>query len=343
MELNRISAKLAGKLSLESAETLRLHMAVINSYYSNLIEGNRTQPHEIRQAQKGHYSDDPVKRDQQRESLAHIEVQKWLYAKAPKGTLLELVEPGQWRQRDVEIGRHVPPEYQALPALMPRFCEEYHPGKYSGDHKLIAIAAAHHRFLWIHPFLDGNGRVIRLWTDAALKAAGLESYGVWCLSRGLARSAETYKAALARADYPRQGSSDGRGYLSQTALMEFCEFVLDTALDQANYMSDLLALEKLRERIDRYVVARNDKRVPGVDAELKSTASLVLFNAFIQGSLDRKQAIALTGMHERSARRLLNQMKQDGLLSETSTRSPLKWEIPEHAEPWYFPQLAPGL
>lgn len=84
MELNRISAKLAGKLSPESAETLRLHMAVINSYYSNLIEGNRTQPHEIRQAQKGHYSDDPVKRDLQRESLAHIEVQKWLYAKAPE-------------------------------------------------------------------------------------------------------------------------------------------------------------------------------------------------------------------------------------------------------------------
>ncbi len=148
--------------------------------------------------------------------------------------------------------------------------------------------------------------------------------------------------ALARADYPRQGSSDGRGYLSQTGLMEFCEFVLDTALDQANYMSDLLALDKLKERIDRYVVARNDKRVPGVDAELKSTAGLVLFNAFIQGSLDRKQAIALTGMHERSARRLFNQLKQEGLLSETSNRSPLKWEIPEHAEPWYFPQLAPG-
>ncbi|WP_228257361.1 Fic family protein [Marinobacter sp. NP-4(2019)] len=375
MELNRISAKLAGRLSPESAETLRLHMAVINSYYSNLIEGNRTQPHEIRQAQKGHYSDDPVKRDLQRESLAHIEVQRWLYAKAPeldeiyspefmlelhqrfyaqvpdslrevrdhKGTLLEQVTPGQWRQRDVEIGRHVPPAHQALPELMPRFCEEYHPKKYRGDHKLIAIAAAHHRFLWIHPFLDGNGRVIRLWTDAALKATGLESYGVWCLSRGLARSAETYKAALARADYPRQGNSDGRGYLSQAGLMEFCEYVLNTALDQANYISELLALNKLRERIDRYVVARNDKRVPGVDAELKPTASLVLFNAFIQGSLDRKQAIALTGMHERSARRLLNQMKQEGLLSETSNRSPLKWEIPEHAEPWYFPQLAPGM
>jgi hypothetical protein len=114
--------------------------------------------------------------------------------------------------------------------------------------------------------------------------------------------------------------------------MEFCEFLLDTALDQANYMSDLLALDRLRDRIDRYIVARNDKRVPGVDAEIKPVAGLVLFNAFIQGSLDRKQAIALTGMHERSARRLLNQMKREGLLNETSNRSPLKWEIPEHAD-----------
>ena len=36
----------------QSADTIRRHMAVINSYYSNLIEGNRTLPHEIRQAIK---------------------------------------------------------------------------------------------------------------------------------------------------------------------------------------------------------------------------------------------------------------------------------------------------
>lgn len=32
-----------------------------------------------------------------------------------------------------------------------------------------------------------------------------------------------------------------------------------------------------------------------------------------------------------------------GLLSESSSRSPLRWEIPEHAEPWYFPNLTPGV
>src|SRR5690554_7823971 len=76
--LNREAAKLTGRLADETAGTIRKHMAVINSYYSNLIEGNRTLPHEIREAQRGHYSDDPVKRDHQLESVAHVKVQEWI-------------------------------------------------------------------------------------------------------------------------------------------------------------------------------------------------------------------------------------------------------------------------
>ena len=60
------------------------------------------------------------------------------------------------------------------------------------------------------------------------------------------------------------------------------------------------------------------------------------------GELERALAFELSGMPERSTRRLIGQLKDDGLLSETSSKSPLKWEIPEHAEPWYFPNLAPG-
>src|SRR5690554_7975342 len=77
-ELNREAAKLTGKLASETAETIRKHMAVINSYYSNLIEGNRTLPHEIREAQRGDFSHDPVKRDHQLESVAHVKVQEWI-------------------------------------------------------------------------------------------------------------------------------------------------------------------------------------------------------------------------------------------------------------------------
>lgn len=373
MALVGLSAKLAGQLSPLTLVTLERHMAAVNSYYSNLIEGNATRPHEIRAAQRGDYSHDPALRDLQQESLAHMEVQQWLQATRPdldtvfstdfirqlhrefysrvpenlwlirdaQGNDMDRVVPGEWRARPVIVGRHVPPAAADIPALLATFCDHYHPRRFQGDRKLLAIMAAHHRFTWIHPFIDGNGRVGRLLTDAALKAAGLESYGAWCISRGLARSSVQYKALLANADLPRQGDIDGRGALSEKALIAFCDYMLDTATDQVRYMSGLLDLSGLRRRIDGYVQARNDGRGPGMTGPLKSNAALVLYTAFIHGDLLRAQALELCAMPERSARRLLGQLKEEGLLSETSSKSALRWEIPEHAEEWYFPALAP--
>lgn len=365
------SAKLTGQLAPLTLNRLEQHMAAINSYYSNLIEGNATRPHEIRAAQRGNYSGDPAKRDLQQESLAHMQVQEWLIAQRPdldtlftpdfirrlhrefyqripenlwiikdeKGEAVDRVIPGEWRARPVIVGQHIPPEAEDLAPLMAKFCETYNPKKFSGDRKIIALMAAHHRFAWIHPFIDGNGRVGRLLTDAALKAVGLESYGAWCLSRGLARSSTQYKNLLANADAPRQGDYDGRGQLTEKGLIDFCDYMLDTAIDQVTYISDLLELSKIRHRIESYVAARNDDRVAGISAQLKPTASLILFAAFQQGELERAQALELCAMPERSARRVLSQLKSEGLLSETSSKSPLRWEIPEHVEAWYFPNL----
>jgi Fic family protein len=375
MELHKKSARLSGQLAEQTRLTLETYMRVINSYYSNLIEGNATRPHEIRAAQRGSYSQDLARRDLQKESLGHMAVQEWLqeqpldleqvfspefikqihkqfYDNIPEslwdikndvGELVGRVVPGEWRDQLVEVGVHVPPNADSLPSLMNGFCDTYHPKRFSGDRKLIAIMAAHHRFTWIHPFLDGNGRVGRLITDAALKAAGLDSYGVWCLSRGLANKNSNYKKFLALADQPRQGDYDGRGQLSEKGLVTFCDYMLDAAIDQVDYISDLLDLNRLKKRIDAYIQARNDSRVQGMDKELKPVAGLILHAAFMYGEIDRGQALELSGMPERSARRLLAQLKSDGLLSETSSKSPLRWEIPEHAEPWYFPGLAPQI
>ncbi len=369
------SAGLMGQLAPLTLATIEQHMEVINSYYSNKIEGNPTRPHEIRAAAQGHYSSDAKARDLQEESLAHMAVQRWSREQKPtldtvfspdfilqlhqqfyegiperlwvvtdaSGNTLDKVIPGQWRTRSVEVGQHIAPEADKVASLMERFCEEYHPQRFKGDRKLIAIMAAHHRLVWIHPFLDGNGRVARLWTDAALRAVGLGSYGAWCLSRGLARSADQYKLLLHGADSPRQGDYDGRGALSEQGLLKVCDYLLDVAIDQVTYMSGLLELGGMRERIQSYVHARNDRRVPSEQTlgELKPSAVLVLYSAFIHGEISRAHSLELCAMPERSARRLLSQLKADGLLSETSSRSPLRWEIPEHAEPWYFPQLAP--
>ena len=70
------AAELKGKLSTATAQVLEDHMLVINSYYSNMIEGNNTHPHDIRKAQQGEYLDNPAKRDLQLESLAHIKAQQ---------------------------------------------------------------------------------------------------------------------------------------------------------------------------------------------------------------------------------------------------------------------------
>lgn len=374
MSMVRADAKLAGYLEDVTKETIRQYMAVINSYYSNLIEGNNTLPHEIRAAQRGEYHDDPLKRDLQKESVAHIHVQNWIrdqdpdqdtiyscdflkavhrefYAQLPEhmreikdaaGKLTGRVVPGEWRSAPIIVGRHVPPAADNLDSLMEQFCEIYHPGQYSGDRKYIALMCAHHRFVWIHPFLDGNGRVVRLFTDAALSALGANSVGVWCTSRGLARTSNEYKLLLARADFPRQDMLDGRGLLSQDSLVEFCRYMLVAAIDQIEYISGLLELGQLQKRISAYIQARNDNRVPAISGGIKEVAALVLYHAFINGELERPMAYELSGMPDRSARRLFAQLKDEGLLTETSPRSPLRWAIPEHAEPWYFPQLVPG-
>lgn len=374
VQLSTASAQLAGQISQATRNTIIHHMAVINSYYSNLIEGNSTLPHEIREAQAGEFSANPVKRDLQLESIAHIHVQEWLEAEKPdldtlytpefiqaihrefyehvpeslheikdsKGKVIDTVIPGQWREHEVKVGQHVAPSHNDVSALMKTFCEAFHPARYSGDRKVIAVMCAHHRLSWIHPFADGNGRVMRLFTDSALKAIGMESGGVWCLSRGLASSSTQYKSVLASADAFRQGDYDGRGALSDKALMAFCEFMLDTANDQVMYMRDLLTLEQMQQRIKNYVQARNDGRIIGL-GKLKENAVLVLYNAFILGKVPRSFAIEACGMPERSARRLLAQLKEEGLLSETSSRSDISWEIPHHAEAWYFPQLTPSV
>ena len=370
--LINLAARLGGQLSPLTQATLTQHMLAINSYYSNLIEGNATRPHEIRAAQRGDYSGEPAKRDLQQEALAHMEVQAWLreqnpsldtlfsselirtlhakfYERVPKslwtirdakGKAVGTVVPGAWRDRSVIVGQHVPPVAADVPGLMQQFCDTYHPRRFTGDRKLIAVMAAHHRFVWIHPFMDGNGRVGRLLTDAALRAVGLDSYGTWCLSRGLAKTSTQYKNLLAAADAPRQGDLDGRGALTENGLLVFCDYLLDTALDQVGYMSGLLDLGGLRQRTESYVQARNDGRVPGMREALKANAALVLYTAFIHGELGRAQALELCAMPERSARRLLSQLKSEGLLSESSSKSTLRWEIPEHAEAWYFPQLS---
>ena len=128
--------------------------------------------------------------------------------------------------------------------------------------RIMAIAAAHHRLNYIHPFLDGNGRVSRLMSHAMALEAGIGAHGLWSVSRGLARGLESrgdYKRMMDHADSPRQGDLDGRGNLSRRALAEFTASFLKVCLDQVGFMSGLFALDTLVERLRVYIARRELK------------------------------------------------------------------------------------
>lgn len=103
------------------------------------------------------------------------------------------VVPGELRRCGVAVGRHVPRAAEDLPAFMDRFEQAYSPNRLTKPRQAIAVAAAHHRLLWIHPFLDGNGRVTRLMSHAMLLDLGVGS-ALWSISRGLARRSTEYNA-----------------------------------------------------------------------------------------------------------------------------------------------------
>lgn len=361
-EASELSGQLHPVVRLSVAELVRS----MNCYYSNLIEGHNTHPRDIDRALAEDYSTDPHKRDLQLEARAHIEVQRTIDARAdiPKppasrafiewthrefcarlpDSLLVVenpdtherlpVVPGELRKRGVAVGRHVPPPAEDLPEFMDRFEQAYASDRLTKPRQAIAAAAAHHRLLWIHPFLDGNGRVTRLMSHAMLLDLGVGS-ALWSISRGLARRSTEYKRLLMAADEPRKGDLDGRGALSQSALIDFCQFFLESCLDQVRYMRELLEPSELQRRMDLYV--RDEE-----DAErLPKRSFAVLREALLSGELYRGRVPALIDASERTARRLVSTLLEKGLLASESHRAPLRLGFPIDVVERWFPRLYP--
>lgn len=338
----------------------------MNCYYSNLIEGHVTHPIDIDKALHRDFNKAPEKRALQREAVAHIEVQKaidegtddasepltaayaqWIHrefckrlpdemlwtANPATGEKVKIV-PGKIRDREVQVGRHIPPAAQALPQFLLRFDEAYSPGGLSRVRQIIAIAAAHHRFLWIHPFFDGNGRVARLMSHASLKRLTIGN-SLWSAARGLARNVNEYKRLLMAADNERENDSDGRGSLSQKALIDFCIFFLITCIDQIEFMRSILMPSELLRRIELYTEDEiRAGRMP------KGSFSL-LREAVLAGEFERGKAASLTGYAERMARTVLSTLIKQGLLTSNSPKGPVRLGFPIHIIDRWFPALYP--
>lgn len=150
--------------------------------------------------------------------------------------------PGTYRTGSVTIAgaSHRPPEALRVADYMEElvaFINRADPPKYD----LLKVALIHHRFAWIHPFSNGNGRVVRLLTYALLikygfnvKAGGrvLNPTAVFCNDRG------KYYAMLSTAD---SGTDEG--------FEQWCLYVLSGIRDELAKVDQLTRYKVLKERI----------------------------------------------------------------------------------------------
>ena len=369
-ELAAASSHLGASLHPTIAASLANLVRIVNTYYSNLIEGLNTPPRDIAHALEGQFARDDERRYLQLEAAAHVRVQRDIdrraaaaelgepaapdflralhrefYREAPEAMLrvksddhFIRMTPGEWRSRPEEdnvVGRHVPPASARVGEFMARFGEAYTLGKMRQGGRILAIPAAHHRFNYIHPFADGNGRVSRLMSHAMGYLAGIDAHGLWSISRGLARGLKSrteYKAMMDRADSPREGDFDGRGNLSRKAFVEFTQWFLEVALDQVKFMSGLFEIDALARRLKVYV-ERSET--------LKPESAALLDAALMRGEIERGAAPGITGLPERTARRVLNDTIAAGLLASTTPKSPVSLRFPDEALEVLFPKLYP--
>lgn len=363
LELAEKSAAFRSSLPKSVAIALADLVRAMNCYYSNLIEGHNTHPIDIERALEDDYSTDPKKRDLQLEAKAHIIVQKWIddggmeSAPTTPASIIEMhrrfyellpddllwveypdtgervkVVPGEFRERYVEVGHHIAVSPGAVPRFLTRMHEIYaSAGRLTS---ILAVACAHHRLLWVHPFVDGNGRVARLMSYAMLRNS-LDTRGLWSIARGLARREKDYKAHLEACDRERHDDRDGRGTLSEAALASFTEFFLRISIDQVEFMGSLIQTERLRNRI--MIWAEEEMRA----GELPPKSDLVLKAALYQGVLERGEVDTMLGISDRAARRITSALLKIGALRSESIRAPLYLAFPaKYAERW-MPGLFP--
>jgi Fic family protein len=342
----------------------------MNSYYTNKIEGQHTKPAAIERALRKQFDADVALARKQRLAITHMEVEeqleqslagrpardlfasalvreihRLLYGKLPEADRItdegKQIVPGEYRDDDVQAGQHVAPPRKDVEGLVEGWAERYR-ALAGTEALLIGTACSHHRLTWIHPFLDGNGRTARLHSYLVLEKMGL-THGLWSPMRGMARTQDQYYARLHNADLPRRNDLDGRGQLSQEELVEFTRYFLEICLDQVRFMSQRLDLTTFKDRIRALLIDLESKpwQIGSERSLVKMDALEALHYVAMAGPIERSRFVALTGLGERTGRRVMASLLDFGVLTADSPRAPLTFAVPLRSLRFLFPNLWP--
>lgn len=182
---------------------------------------------------------------------------------------------GEYRKHNVKIAKsnHLLPDWTKVEDYMIELIDFIN-REDSPKYDLLKVAIAHHRFVWIHPFGNGNGRTVRLFTYAMMIRLGfnvsngriLNPTAVFCSNR------QNYYQKLSEADAGRDGG-----------ILSWCEYVLEGLKDEIEKIDKLLDYEFLKTEILLPAIAHSLERKYITDIEariLKRAIEKPLIQAF---------------------------------------------------------------
>jgi Fic family protein len=149
--------------------------------------------------------------------------------------------PGVYRNINLKINNsaHLPPDSIKVQDYMTELLD-FIDREDSPKYDLLKAAIAHHRFVWIHPFGNGNGRTVRLFTYAMLVKTGfnvnvgriINPTAVFCSNRS------DYYDNLSKADL---GTDEG--------ILSWCEYVLKGLKEEIEKIDKLSDYDYLKKEI----------------------------------------------------------------------------------------------
>jgi len=210
--------------------------------------------------------------------------------------------PGSYRAWAVEISKskHLPPEPHRVQGYMEEliaFINNEDGSKYD----LIKVAIAHHRLVWIHPFGNGNGRVVRLLTYALLIKYGFQvkngqlinPTAVFCNDR------DKYYELLAIAD---KGNEE--------AMLEWSEYVLTGICDEISKVNKLLNHEYLLQHIMLPAITMGHER----GLLNKNEALILKMGAKKQRFKSSDVITVLPSLSSRQRTHMISKLKSSGMI-----------------------------
>jgi Fic family protein len=214
--------------------------------------------------------------------------------------------PGSYRTSPVQIAAadHLPPDALEVPRYMAElvaFVNQADPPKYD----LMKVALVHHRFAWVHPFSNGNGRVVRLLTHAMLI-----KYGFQVTAAGRLLNPAAVFCADRQRYYTMLGIADSG---AEADLEVWCTYVLAGIRDELQKVNQLADYAFLRDRVLLPAVAHARQRQLVTPQEEAVLALTIKAGVVKSGDL----GAAMPGLNDNQRTYQIRKLVEGGMLQPT--------------------------